>query len=78
MGIAQYCLGSVLALSAVVAPAAAQTMKDVPPYSAVVTADNASIRCGPGMYYRVAELPKFRIGLRQAGQIPGRIGRRTG
>lgn len=60
MGIAHWCIGSVIGLSAVVAPAAAQGMKDVTPYSAVVTSDNASIRCGAGMYYRVTELPKGR------------------
>lgn len=49
-----------LAMSAVVAPAGAQ-IKDVPAYTAVVTGDNAWIRCGAGMYYKVADLPKGKV-----------------
>lgn len=42
------------------APCAAQ-VKDVAPYAAVVTADNTPLRCGDGLYYRVADLARGQV-----------------
>lgn len=50
---------AMVALAAAV-PCLAQ-VKDVAPYAAVVTADNTPLRCGDGMYYRVADLGRGQV-----------------
>ncbi len=51
---------AVLVALAAAVPCVAQ-VKDVSPYAAVVTADNTPLRCGDGLYYRVADLSRGQV-----------------
>jgi len=51
---------AVLVALAAAVPCVAQ-VKDAAPYAAVVTADNTPLRCGDGLYYRVADLSRGQV-----------------
>src|SRR5215510_6127970 len=63
---APWCAGAGLVMAA----SALAQVKDAAPYAAVATGDKVPVKCGDGLYYKIAELKQTQV-VQVDGESPG-------